>query len=325
MLSIALVSRVIDNNSTRENKKIILKNIVTLSALDCSIPQHPIPDRHFELFQVAQLIAHFWELRSLQLSNCQITRFPVTVLMTHANPFRAVAYSYFIQECGCPAKAQERQVMALVDEFLRFGHPSASEVSARISAIIGHPVEFIDRLQAILSVPDDPLSRPPVRSDDLKQKTNPWMRIEDARLLAGIRKFGLDHWVTVAEFVGHGRTRSQCSQRWYRCLDPRLNKSAWTPEEERKLQSLVEKYGLKSWTKIAQQMETRSDVQCRYHYLRGQTKNKQPAIQMDATPVETKGTREPGSAKTLPVTESFVCALSTFNATEETSPFDRFF
>ena len=39
-----------------------------------------------------------------------------------------------------------------------------------------------------------------------------------------------------------------------------------TPEEDAKLIELVEKYGDRSWTKIASEIGNRSDAQCRYHY-----------------------------------------------------------
>jgi hypothetical protein len=50
----------------------------------------------------------------------------------------------------------------------------------------------------------------------------------------------------VARYVGNNRTRSQCSQRWQRGLDPRISRSRWTPEDEARLIGLVEKYGEKS-------------------------------------------------------------------------------
>ena len=99
-----------------------------------------------------------------------------------------------------------------------------------------------------------------------RKKTRSWTEYEDQRLLAGIHKFGTDNWVSVASFVGNGRTRAQCSQRWTRGLDPRISKDKWSLEDEESLMRLVIQYGTKSWTRIAQEIGNRSDVQCRYHY-----------------------------------------------------------
>jgi hypothetical protein len=127
-------------------------------------------------------------------------------------------------------------------------------------------------LKEILALPEEPL---PLQanlatledaSTSLRRKTHPWTGTEDQRLLGGIVRFGLDNWQAVAAFVGNGRNRAQCSQRWSRGLNPRISKKGWTPAEDQQLHELVRQYGEKSWAKIAAILGNRSDVQCRYHY-----------------------------------------------------------
>ena len=125
--------------------------------------------------------------------------------------------------------------------------------------------ETLERMRQIKECDDKPLDSPKVAADDTK-KTRPWTTPEDIRLLAGIYRYGLDNWSTVAFFVGNGRTRGQCAQRWSRGLNPRLSKDTWSTEEERMLVMLVRNFGDKAWTRIAAIMGHRSDVQCRYHY-----------------------------------------------------------
>ena len=122
-----------------------------------------------------------------------------------------------------------------------------------------------------LSTEDDPI--PPktkmhenCRHTSKKKQLNPWSDYEDKRLTMGVHKYGLSDWDSVAAFVGNNRTRAQCSQRWERTLDPSISKDPWTPEEEEILENAVQKFGNKSWTKVAQQLGSRTDVQCRYHY-----------------------------------------------------------
>lgn len=102
-----------------------------------------------------------------------------------------------------------------------------------------------------------------------------WSDNEDKRLIFAIHKYGSKDYETVAKFVGNNRSRSQCSQRWERTLNPYINKAPWTQEEESMLIKAVARYGNKAWTQIANCLNTRTDVQCRYHYkhvLNGKTK-----------------------------------------------------
>ncbi|KAH0789474.1 Myb-like DNA-binding domain containing protein [Histomonas meleagridis] len=113
-----------------------------------------------------------------------------------------------------------------------------------------------------------------------RKRSSPWTEEEDERLRAAIQVHGSDNWTIVATFVGGGRTKSQCSQRWRRVLDPKINKGNWTKEEEEKLIEAVKSFGNKAWTRISSELGNRSDVQCRFRYnflqkkaLQNQTEN----------------------------------------------------
>ncbi|OHS93120.1 Myb-like DNA-binding domain containing protein [Tritrichomonas foetus] len=128
----------------------------------------------------------------------------------------------------------------------------------------GH-TETVYKLREIVEVDPNPIP-----SDDdpeaAHKKSRSWSQNEDIRLLAGIYRYGLDNWSSIAVFVGNNRTRAQCAQRWSRGLNPRISKDSWTHEDETKLINYVNQFGEKSWTKIAALIGNRSDVQCRYHY-----------------------------------------------------------
>jgi hypothetical protein len=66
--------------------------------------------------------------------------------------------------------------------------------------------------------------------------------------------------------VGNSRTRSQCSQRWQRGLDPRISRRPWAREEGTALARAVAICGEKAWIRVSQELGNRSDVQCRYRY-----------------------------------------------------------
>jgi hypothetical protein len=151
----------------------------------------------------------------------------------------------------------------------------------------------VTKLQTILALGEEPLPLPGNHPTDclnlIRQRTRPWTEPEDQRLLAGIIRFGLENWQAVAHFVGSGRNRAQCSQRWVRGLDPRISKRGWTPDDDADLINLVSQHGLKSWAKIATLIGSRSDVQCRYRYFQLQRGNtcqgtRQIVIPMTAAP-----------------------------------------
>jgi hypothetical protein len=72
--------------------------------------------------------------------------------------------------------------------------------------------------------------------------------------------------VSVAAFVGNSRTKSQCCQRWARGLDPNINKTKWTAEQDANLMMLVAVFGDKAWSRISAEIGNRCDIQCRYRY-----------------------------------------------------------
>ena len=163
--------------------------------------------------------------------------------------------------------------------------PNINILKKMISIIVSNPAMFdeiapqirqtfpcdsaLDFLKSVLSTEMKAPPSPPEEHDgeeNTRKKTRSWTTNEDYRLIMGVHLYGENNWSEVSEFVGGGRTRSQCSQRWCRVIDPKISKEHWTADEEKKLLQLVQKYGDKSWIKVAQEMNGRSDVQCRYKY-----------------------------------------------------------
>lgn len=142
-----------------------------------------------------------------------------------------------------------------------------------------HPIDLdipCPELSDICDVPPiasrylDELSAIPARDKrairDLQEKyqKRPWSEEEDAQLFDAVAIYGENNWIAVAcnfEF----RSKSDCSQRWMRTLNPQISCTAWTSEEDDRLLALVGEYGIKAWTKVAGRMGNRTDVQCRYH------------------------------------------------------------
>ncbi|KAK2748179.1 hypothetical protein FQN57_001304 [Myotisia sp. PD_48] len=82
---------------------------------------------------------------------------------------------------------------------------------------------------------------------DSPVKKGPWSNDEDQRLHKGVLLHS-NVWTEVAQVVGT-RHADQCAKRWLHFLNPTLNHSEWTEQEDRCLLAEVEKGG-RNWRKI---------------------------------------------------------------------------
>ncbi|OHT03209.1 hypothetical protein TRFO_29523 [Tritrichomonas foetus] len=153
------------------------------------------------------------------------------------------------------------KITSILQDFVS-GKISIKECSVLLYPFLEN-MEPVERLNDILQLPDIPNSRNVHLNT--RSKTRSWSFFEDQKLLAGIHKFGTGDWKNIALYVGN-RTKSQCSQRWFRCLDPRIKKEQWTKNQDERLISLIAKNGTRNWTAISFEIGNRSDIQCRYRY-----------------------------------------------------------
>jgi hypothetical protein len=185
--------------------------------------------------------------------------------MTLSNPFVKIA-RLFVEETANDSisnSALSSATTALVRLILR-ECTYADAVDVCLSTL--NTDEPARRVHAILNLayggPSESITIP----RQLSKRCRLWSTSDDARLLAGLMRYGPRDWKRIAEFVGNGKTGSQCSQRWSRALNPELSKEQWTEEEDEELWDGVQTHGQHSWAKVAQRVRSRSDVQCRYRY-----------------------------------------------------------
>ncbi|KAJ0415337.1 hypothetical protein BJY00DRAFT_293593 [Aspergillus carlsbadensis] len=86
---------------------------------------------------------------------------------------------------------------------------------------------------------------------DSKINKGPWSQEENKRLHEAVEKY-TTVWTEVAQVVGT-RQPDQCAKRWQHFLDPGLNRSGWTPEEDEILAAEVEKRG-RNWKQIVDEV-----------------------------------------------------------------------
>ena len=104
---------------------------------------------------------------------------------------------------------------------------------------------------------------------DPKIKKGPWTPEENKLLIEKVEKLGAGNWTEIAEEIP-GRTYQQCYDRWNECLNPKIKKGPWTPEEDelltqtvQKIEEQIGKIERGFWPKIANKIPGRTPRQCR--------------------------------------------------------------
>ena len=94
-------------------------------------------------------------------------------------------------------------------------------------------------------------------------KYKKWTKDEDNVLRRAIIYYGPKNWQQIS-YCLNGRNNSQCFHRWMKGINPKIKRDKWTYIEDLTLGiALTKIYGYRKWSKIANHLPGRTDIQCR--------------------------------------------------------------
>ncbi|EGO01660.1 hypothetical protein SERLA73DRAFT_158888 [Serpula lacrymans var. lacrymans S7.3] len=168
-----------------------------------------------------------------------------------------------------PRSSRECEIRWLGDRHPEINHSNwdqeeVSRLKAMVSDVPEGQVDWVDIAEK-LGTKRTPLD---CMKHAITRKIHVWDSQSDKRLMEAMDRYGTENWhlTIVARYVSEDATPAQCTNRYYRSLDPGLKRGAWTPEEDERLRLAYAAFGA-SWIDVASVVPGRNNDQCRDRWM----------------------------------------------------------